>query len=95
MGSVSLARFPSQFLLLIPSYLSATRGHFYRCRNGHPYVIGECGGAMERSRCPECGETIGGGGHTLDSSNSRAADFENLAGGLGVAANPWPWGQGA
>ncbi|KAG8955989.1 hypothetical protein FRC04_006438 [Tulasnella sp. 424] len=73
----------------------ATRGHFYRCRNGHPYVIGECGGAMQRSRCPECGETIGGGDHTLDASNSRATDFESLAGNLGVAANPWPWGQGA
>ncbi|KIO15631.1 hypothetical protein M407DRAFT_208378 [Tulasnella calospora MUT 4182] len=71
-----------------------TRGHFYRCRNGHPYVIGECGGAMQRSRCPECGETIGGGNHTLDASNSHATDFEALAGGLGVAANPWPWGRG-
>ena len=22
-------------------------GHWYKCRNGHVYVIGECGGAME------------------------------------------------
>lgn len=27
-------------------------GHFFTCPNGHPYAIGECGGAMETSRCP-------------------------------------------
>ncbi|CAG8471028.1 5060_t:CDS:10 [Dentiscutata erythropus] len=25
-------------------------GHWYQCPNGHPYTIGECGGAMEASR---------------------------------------------
>ncbi|KAJ7045696.1 hypothetical protein C8F04DRAFT_1065834 [Mycena alexandri] len=30
-------------------------GHFYKCPQGHVYVIGECGGAVERTRCPECG----------------------------------------
>ena len=35
-------------------------GHEYRCVNGHIYFIGNCGGAMEESRCPECGEVIGG-----------------------------------
>ncbi|CAI5951159.1 unnamed protein product [Closterium sp. NIES-64] len=34
-------------------------GHWYRCRNGHVYAIGECGGAMQESRCPECGEVVG------------------------------------
>ena len=23
------------------------RGHWYMCPNGHPYAIGECGGAMQ------------------------------------------------
>ena len=35
-------------------------GHWYECPNGHPYVIGECGGAMEKSVCPECKSVIGG-----------------------------------
>ncbi len=43
--------------------------HWYECPNGHPYFIGECGGAMELGTCNECGEQIGGGGHALVSSN--------------------------
>jgi hypothetical protein len=50
------------------------RGHAYRCTNGHLYVIGECGGAMQRSWCAECGAPIGGERHHLDSSNRRAGD---------------------
>ena len=23
------------------------RGHWYVCPNGHPYIIGDCGGAMQ------------------------------------------------
>jgi hypothetical protein len=51
---------------------SFMRGHLYQCPNGHMYVIGECGGAMQRGRCPECGSTVGGAHHQLESSNSRA-----------------------
>ncbi|CAI5945859.1 unnamed protein product [Closterium sp. NIES-65] len=50
-------------------------GHWYRCRNGHVYAIGECGGAMQESRCPECGEVVGGSGHQLREGNTFAADF--------------------
>eukprot|EP01026_Neomeris_dumetosa_P066282 TRINITY_DN6404_c0_g1_i1.p2 TRINITY_DN6404_c0_g1~~TRINITY_DN6404_c0_g1_i1.p2 ORF type:complete len:435 (+),score=44.89 TRINITY_DN6404_c0_g1_i1:418-1722(+) len=50
-------------------------GRWFECPNGHPYVIGECGGAMQESRCPECGETIGGTRHTLRSSNVASRDF--------------------
>ncbi|CAG8817058.1 17381_t:CDS:2, partial [Racocetra persica] len=35
-------------------------GHWYQCPNGHPYTIGDCGNADQESRCPECGERIGG-----------------------------------
>jgi hypothetical protein len=77
--------------------LSANRdfahtGHYYRCPNGHLYVIGDCGGATQRASCPECGETIGGSGHTLDATNSRATDFEDLAREQGAQRSPWPWG---
>ncbi|KIO17985.1 hypothetical protein M407DRAFT_32351 [Tulasnella calospora MUT 4182] len=41
------------------------RGQFSQCPNGHAYVITECGGAMEESRCPECNSVIGGSSHTL------------------------------
>jgi hypothetical protein len=30
------------------------KGAWFECPNGHPYVIGECGGAMQVAICPEC-----------------------------------------
>ncbi len=39
------------------------RGHWNKCPNGHYYAIGECGGAMEVSRCPDCSAQIGGSNH--------------------------------
>jgi len=56
----------------------ASTGHFYQCANGHTFVITECGGAMERSRCPECGGVIGGSNHNLDASNTRSEEFDRL-----------------
>ena len=43
--------------------------HWYECPNGHPYFIGNCGGANQTARCNECGEEIGGSSHRLLSSN--------------------------
>ncbi|KAJ7772619.1 hypothetical protein DFH07DRAFT_993348, partial [Mycena maculata] len=68
-------------------------GHFYTCPQGHVYVITECGGATERSNCPECGAPIGGINHTLDSTNRRALEFENMARESGTRPSPWQWGQ--
>ena len=48
---------------------------WYQCPNGHAYVIGECGLAMVESRCPECGEKIGGKDHTLLATN-KLVDFD-------------------
>lgn len=59
------------------------QGHFYRCPNGHPYVIGDCGGATQISSCPECGAQIGGSQHRVISSNTRHDEMNRLARQLG------------
>ena len=59
-------------------------GHWYYCPNGHPFTIGECGRAMQRSECPECGAIVGGQAHELASDNSRAEDLEAAFRGLNV-----------
>ncbi|KAM6298780.1 LOW QUALITY PROTEIN: NFX1-type zinc finger-containing protein 1 [Aegotheles albertisi] len=56
--------------------LGCSRGHWFKCRNGRIYVTGECGGAMERSKCPECHTVIRGMNHTLDSTNSLASEMD-------------------
>ncbi|KAI8074522.1 hypothetical protein BC940DRAFT_288446 [Gongronella butleri] len=53
-------------------------GHWYRCANGHPYVIADCGMAMQESRCPECGTQVGGRDHRLVAGNQRDEEFEAL-----------------
>lgn len=35
------------------------KGHWYKCPNGHAYLIIECGGATQRSNCQESKEEIG------------------------------------
>ena len=55
-------------------------GHFFTCPSGHVFAIGECGGAMEVSRCPECGATIGGSSHRLAEGNQQAAAFLRVVG---------------
>ncbi len=62
----------------------SVRGHWYYCPNGHPFTIGECGQAMQRSQCPECGAVVGGRGHALESDNTRAEDLEADFRGLNV-----------
>ena len=47
------------------------------CPNGHPYCNGECGGAMQTSKCPECGHVIGGQSHQLASGNVHAPEMDN------------------
>ena len=53
-------------------------GHVYKCTKcGYVYVIGECGGAMERSKCPGCGGGIGGTDHRADGTTAWAGrDFD-------------------
>lgn len=57
---------------------TSSSDHWYQCRNGHPYFIGECGRAMEQARCPECYEPIGGLDHILVETNSHWNDINNV-----------------
>ncbi|KAL3940607.1 MAG: hypothetical protein SGBAC_004891 [Bacillariaceae sp.] len=52
-------------------------GHWYECPNGHPYFIGDCGGAMTTARCFECGAEIGGSNHRMLGSNRAWRGLEN------------------
>ncbi|KAL5513489.1 hypothetical protein ACEPAH_3888 [Sanghuangporus vaninii] len=71
----------------------AHSGHFYQCSNGHPFVIGDCGGAMETTRCPECYELIGGSNHSLVSGNRANTELESIARANGARQSPWPWNR--
>jgi len=69
------------------------RGHFYQCPNGHTYAIGECGGATQEARCPECNVVVGGRNHNLVLDNRRDTEMEELLARQGAGPNPWPWGR--
>ena len=72
---------------MIISAIGAKPGSWYKCPQGHFYNIGECGGAMQIGKCPECGSQIGGQNHRLIETNEHAGDFD----GSGYAA----WSAGA
>lgn len=55
-------------------------GHWYTCPNSHVYYIGNCGGAMQESVCPECGAGIGGMSYQLQAGNRPARQFWARAG---------------
>lgn len=64
-------------------YGASASDHWFECPNGHPYFIGECGGAMQESRCIECGAVVGGGSHQLNPTNrsvgGRVREVMNMA----------------
>ena len=51
---------------------------------GHIYAIGECGGANQVGRCPECKATIGGMSHQLTEGNRFAPEMDR------AQAPAWP-----
>ncbi|KAM6946973.1 NFX1-type zinc finger-containing protein 1 isoform 1-T1 [Lycodopsis pacificus] len=61
---------------MIVSALKMQPGHWYKCPNGHVYVITECGGATESRRCTDCEATIGGANHTLAGGNRVASEMD-------------------
>ena len=62
--------------LEIVSAIGLSKGHWFKCPSGHFYCIGECGGAMEKAKCPECGVEIGGTQHTLLATNQLAPEMD-------------------
>ena len=60
---------------------------WYKCPNGHPYIVGECGRPMEESVCPECNSKIGGLDH-IPASQNIELNFNNRENALhGVLLN--------
>jgi len=72
MAGVLQAMYDAEFGRGYGSMVSFMRGHLHQCPNGHFFMIGECGGAMQESRCLECGAAVGGRRHQLASGNQRA-----------------------
>lgn len=59
-------------------YIGSWSDHWYECPNGHPYFIGNCGQAMQTAKCVECGEEVGGSGHTLLSTNKQSIHIRRI-----------------
>ncbi|PFX21266.1 NFX1-type zinc finger-containing protein 1-like [Stylophora pistillata] len=59
----------------IVTAMGLKQGHWYKCPKGHIYAITECGRAMEKSTCPDCGAVIGGESHRLVEDNEVATEM--------------------
>ncbi|TKA83010.1 hypothetical protein B0A55_00845 [Friedmanniomyces simplex] len=57
-------------------------GHWYRCANGQPFTVGECGMPMELARCPACDAGIDGQNHQATQGVQLARDIDTQFGGL-------------
>ena len=66
--SQQFVKFDIQMIKLLKGLGTA----WYKCRNGHFYAVGDCGGFNQRGRCPECNEEIGVNGR----GSSRVNNFE-------------------
>ncbi|XP_055959515.1 NFX1-type zinc finger-containing protein 1-like [Patella vulgata] len=62
--------------VMIVSAMQLSKGHWYKCKNGHVYAIGECGGATVEGKCPECQTSIGGSGYRLRDDNALASEMD-------------------
>ncbi|KAH3813291.1 hypothetical protein DPMN_141744 [Dreissena polymorpha] len=60
----------------ITQAMKLNKGHWFKCPNGHVYAIGDCGGANQRSKCPECKAEIGGEHHRLVDGNQLATEMD-------------------
>ena len=66
----------SERLNIVKAMDDIRKGAWFKCPNGHYYCIGDCGGAMEESQCPECGASIGGARHQLREDNQHASEMD-------------------
>ena len=57
-------------------------GHWYRCVNGHPFTVGECGMPMQETKCPQCGAPVGGQSHRAAEGVTHANDLEQEFGNM-------------
>ncbi|XP_067659756.1 NFX1-type zinc finger-containing protein 1-like [Haliotis asinina] len=71
--------------LMIVEAMGLNTGHWYKCKRGHVYAIGECGRAYEEATCPECGGSIGGTAHRLTEDNAWAPEMDD--------ADDPPWSE--
>ena len=60
----------------IVSAVNLKQGHWFKCPKGHVYVVGECGGPIQRTTCPECQAVIGGADHRLEEGNQLASEMD-------------------
>ena len=74
--SVGALGISNETKVMIVEAIGLSKGHWFKCPNGHVYAIGECGGAMQRSKCPECQADIGGTKHLLVSDNAVATEMD-------------------
>lgn len=68
--------YTEQERVMILQAIGLKQGHWFKCKCGFLYCIGECGGAMERATCPNCKREIGGQNHTLTRESTLASDFD-------------------
>jgi len=47
--------------------------HWYRCINGHLYVVADCGALNQAGACPECGSRIGAGSRNINAVRDEGA----------------------
>lgn len=59
-------------------------GHWYRCENGHPFTVGECGMPMQAARCPQCEAPIGGSNHRSAAGVQQARDIDRDFGNMSL-----------
>ncbi|XP_046375706.2 NFX1-type zinc finger-containing protein 1-like [Haliotis rufescens] len=71
--------------VMIVEAVGLNRGHWYKCKEGHVYAIGECGRAYEEATCPECGGAVGGDAHRLTEDNAWAPEMDD--------AEELPWSE--
>lgn len=64
--------------------MNALTGHRYYCRNGHAFTVGECGGPMQESVCPQCQAPIGGQNHMAAEGVTQASDLEEMVGNMRI-----------